>query len=299
MSKADEIGDEPPDKASPRPKGRKPDLVCIGAQKAGTSWLNEILKQHPGVWAPPFKEQHFFNSKFIEECRRWTPWHVRKSVRQAKERYLDSALLRDDSYLRYLDQLLEPPILNGQWYKFVYSKAPRDKLCLDITPEYCCLPDEGVKFVAGFLPKAKFVYMIRDPLERVLSQLRMNVSRKKVRLETFSDWAEAAANEVLLSRGDYATYVPRWDKAFGEDRLLYLAYGDIAKAPLAVLGAVESHAGLSPFTLYERLTQRIHSSPNIDVPEEIVATLRGLVSPQVEFLQKRFGENFLLRTRSP
>lgn len=40
-------------------QGRKPDFICIGAQKAGTTWLYVTLGRRPEIWFPPFKEFHF------------------------------------------------------------------------------------------------------------------------------------------------------------------------------------------------------------------------------------------------
>jgi len=51
-------------------QGRKPDFICIGAQKAGTTWLYVTLGRPPDIWFPPFKEFHFFDTKFDEHCRR-------------------------------------------------------------------------------------------------------------------------------------------------------------------------------------------------------------------------------------
>ncbi|MBK7919375.1 MAG: sulfotransferase [Chloroflexi bacterium] len=39
----------------------KPDFLCIGAQKAGTTWLYQALRQHPQVSMPPIKENHYFD----------------------------------------------------------------------------------------------------------------------------------------------------------------------------------------------------------------------------------------------
>lgn len=41
--------------------------VCIGAQKAGTSWLYRCLKEHPEVSVPDTKELHFFSEKYHEQ----------------------------------------------------------------------------------------------------------------------------------------------------------------------------------------------------------------------------------------
>ena len=37
----------------------KPDFICLGAPRAGTTWLYECLNEHPGVFLP-LKEVHFF-----------------------------------------------------------------------------------------------------------------------------------------------------------------------------------------------------------------------------------------------
>lgn len=41
-----------------------PGFICIGAQRAGTTWLYECLKEHPDLFLPSQKELHFFNKAF-------------------------------------------------------------------------------------------------------------------------------------------------------------------------------------------------------------------------------------------
>ncbi len=41
-------------------KGIHPNFVCIGAQKAGTTTLADILSTHPDICVPPIKETKFF-----------------------------------------------------------------------------------------------------------------------------------------------------------------------------------------------------------------------------------------------
>lgn len=38
-----------------------PNFMCIGAAKSGTTTLYDILKQHPEIFIPAFKEPHFFD----------------------------------------------------------------------------------------------------------------------------------------------------------------------------------------------------------------------------------------------
>src|SRR2546430_11566837 len=38
----------------------RPDFLCIGAQKGGTTWLYRQLYSHPDFWMPPIKELEYF-----------------------------------------------------------------------------------------------------------------------------------------------------------------------------------------------------------------------------------------------
>ena len=38
----------------------KQNFICIGAQKAGTTTLSDILSQHPDICIPPIKETKYF-----------------------------------------------------------------------------------------------------------------------------------------------------------------------------------------------------------------------------------------------
>jgi len=42
-------------------------FICVGAQKAGTSTLHDILKQHPDLQLPIYKETHFFRDDEVYE----------------------------------------------------------------------------------------------------------------------------------------------------------------------------------------------------------------------------------------
>ncbi|SDK67802.1 sulfotransferase family protein [Aliiruegeria lutimaris] len=45
--------------------GRMPDFCIIGAAKAGTTALNQILDRHPDIYMNPLKEPHYFSTKAI------------------------------------------------------------------------------------------------------------------------------------------------------------------------------------------------------------------------------------------
>jgi hypothetical protein len=56
-----------------KPSGlRLPDFLCLGAQKAGTTWLHRNLQRHPEVFLPPGrKELRFFDQRFYLSLREY------------------------------------------------------------------------------------------------------------------------------------------------------------------------------------------------------------------------------------
>ena len=41
-----------------------PTFICIGAQRAGTTWLYHCLKEHPEIYIPDHKELRSFNYNY-------------------------------------------------------------------------------------------------------------------------------------------------------------------------------------------------------------------------------------------
>ncbi|MEP4988259.1 MAG: sulfotransferase [Paracoccaceae bacterium] len=272
-------------------KGRKPDILCIGAQKAGTSWLHVTLASREDVWVPPFKELHFFDHKFIAECRRWAPWHVKQGLKSARDRHLKQTLPPDESYLEYLDRLQTAPILNGTWYKYIFSRASENQKCLDVTPEYSCIPDEGVDFFKRFLPHSKLIYIIRNPLDRLKSQLGMNAHRRKELPSSLEDWNELLEMPALQTRGDYLNHIPRWSRRFTAEQLLFLPFGRIKSDPHGTLRTIEQHCDLPPAD-YPHAEEKVHRTEPINIPEMAIARLNELAAPQNQFIRDHFGESF-------
>ena len=183
-------------KWDPEGKPRKPDVLGIGAQKAGTTWLSQMLSQHPDIWAPPFKEVQFFNHRYIEEHREWLPWHFNRTKKNIRESWASRGREMPAHLTDYLERLTRGEMFTNHWYKRVFAPTPVGALAMDVTPEYSTLPDEGVDFIGKFLPNAKFVYVIRHPVDRAISQMRMNMRRLKRTPRTDDDWKAEVEDPV-------------------------------------------------------------------------------------------------------
>jgi hypothetical protein len=267
------------------------DFLCIGAQKAGTSWLMSMLRCHPAVWTPRFvKELHYFDVVHLGYSRKWVlEVYARKSAALASK----SPRVR-----RYYELLLDPGFsFTDAWYAHVFSAARRGEVKGECTPLYCALDEEGIRHVRKLAPKVKLIYMVRDPFERILSSYRMSMDRKKT--ANGRDLESLLDDPLFLMRGDYKCNIPRWDAVFESDRILYLPFGDIKSDPAGLMARVETHLGIPSFAGYRDLHESVHPTRKEGkvISPELLERMRGIADPQVVFLKERFGPRFVERIR--
>jgi hypothetical protein len=119
----------------------------------------------------------------------------------------------------------------------------------------------------------------------------MNVQRKKLIPGSEQNWIEEATRPEIFQRGDYASYVPRWQRNFSRERLLFLPFGLIGRKPEQALHTLESFLEIPPGE-YRNARTKIHRSPELKIPDRVVDLLREKLAPQEEFLVDLFGREF-------
>jgi hypothetical protein len=271
-----------------------PDFLCIGTQKAGTSWLFEQFRQHPCIWMPPIKEIHFFDHLFCEDNRKWTLWHIQQSASHIIK-YHAKAKKIDFEYINYISSLACGNVFDEQWYSKAFNrKAAQNKKIGDITPEYCTIGKEGVRYVAELLDQPKILWLIREPVSRALSQLRMNVSR------TFGDnpisddvWMQYAMHPSIINRGLLSVYIPEWEEVFSADKILYLSYKEISQNPVDLLRTTEKFLEIPAFENYASPNKVIHEGVKMNVPAKVTSYLNEQLAAERSFLISKFGEKFI------
>ncbi|WP_376871955.1 sulfotransferase family protein [Albirhodobacter sp. R86504] len=271
---------------------RKPDILCIGAQKAGTTWFHSVFGARPDVWVPPFKEMHFFDHIYGEDSHRWSRGHIMRSIKSAVRYHVENESNLSMDYLDYLCSLTRDDMFTRRWYGRIWERAGEDKLALDVTPEYSCISPEGVEHFKRMLGKAKIIYILRDPVSRAVSQIRMGVGRRNTVPKTIDDWIAEIERPEIDNRGDYKTYIPRWQGVYKEDQLLFMPFKQIATDPDGFLRKVETFLGLPP-AIYPRASDRVHGGQGLPVPDEVKAILQKRYAAQYAYLQDSFAPEFI------
>jgi hypothetical protein len=275
-----------------------PNFLGIGVQKGATSWLWYNLRAHPEVWMPPFKEIHYFDHVYIEENRSWTLYHIKKSVSDALSWYVKSNKINLDYFKYLIDIALIEPFTEKWYYRIFDRLEPASSRAIgEITPEYFMLPKEGILYVRKLLGDIKLIITIRHPVDRAISQIKMNAERKE--LENLNDdklWFELAREDVIYQRADYKIYIPRWLSVFKEKSILFIPFGDIKNRPRKVLDSIENHLFISKFERYPSLNDKVYATKSFKVPDTIYSYLQERMHDQIVFLENFFGKDFLINT---
>lgn len=250
---------------------RFPDFLCIGAQKAGTSWLHANLNRHPAIWMPWIKELQYFNDVHIRGHRGWTGRHrrihaeavVRAMMREAGDTPLDLECLH-----RVTAIATEP--LSDDWYGRIFAHARPDQICGEITPAYSLLPPAGVAHVHRLNPQMRIILLLRDPVARCWSQLRMLGKG-----QADFDYLAAAGNPEVIARADYPQIIARWAAVFGRERMLVRKIETVSQD---VRGFLHEVAGFLSIPWDDALGRNagmpVFVGPDVTLPSEVAARLQ-------------------------
>jgi hypothetical protein len=204
-------------------------MFCVGATKAGTSWLHEQLSAHPECHFRTIKELHYFTMT--------KPEHFKAAVaRNAAEMAAVAALpvtprrMQRIADMQAWQQVLAKGKIDPDAYRgFLTDGASDARLVGDVTPAYALMPEDRMRALSGVAADVRVVYLIRDPLARLWSHVRMIASRSGV-----ADFAAAATAQLerilrgdlagegqgIVARGDYSGIIAKLRRAFDPTRLL-------------------------------------------------------------------------------
>jgi len=229
-------------------------LFIVGMPRSGTKLLRDLLNRHPDVAIFP-NESHFFPRMpaLIEkhgdprrrECFAKLYAELEGTRFMRRIRAAGIAIDRDDWFARVrgggarevLEALFE-----------CYAAMTGRRIVGDKTPEYLT----EVPVLSGFFPHAKFVHIVRDPRDYV-------VSMRKAWGKSLPRAAQRWKTSIRRLRED----VLRSDVAFTE-----LRYEDLVASPREVLGGLCAFIGVA---FDEAML-------SLDRPSENLGDTRGVTS---------------------
>jgi len=222
-----------------------PDFLCIGAHKAGSTWLYQQLDSHPDFWMPPVKELHYLDQ-------------LSRVQRAAGPRCRDE---RDRRFLERLQSLSAEPGIDLENYGRLFE--PKASLLSgDISPNYSTLGNKVIRQVVGYFPNLKVMFLARDPVERVWSHLSMEVYYRQI--EPFDVTNIDEVNRNLLRRGmllrSYpSAVVARWKRYVHPAQFRVYFFDDLQSNPAELRRSILYFLGADPDKPGSRLTADYNS----------------------------------------
>jgi len=186
------------------------DFIVVGAEKCGTTWLSEMLRQHPQVFIPEQKELHYFNRKFGE-------------------------------FPELDNHNFNKPV---EWYLEFFAAAKPNQIKGEICPAYLW-DDQAAARIKSFDPKLKLFMLLRNPIERTYSAYRFYVQRGTVQLDFMNAFHRHKA--LLADRSSYAMQVQRYLDLFSRENIHIFLYDDLRRNAKAFLRQLEQTLDIDEF----------------------------------------------------
>lgn len=132
------------------------------------------------------------------------------------------------------------------WYVAHFQPGATRPARGEFTPDYARLRPEAVKAIARLLPELRLIFVIRDPVERTISQLRNFTLYRRPHARTGELLRHVVERRSSRLRNDYLRTIECWSRAFGPDSLLVVLYDELCADPVGVMATVAEHLGVDP-----------------------------------------------------
>jgi hypothetical protein len=178
-----------------------PNFLVIGASKCGTSSLRDYLDQHPDVFMSTIKEPSFFG------------------YRGARTRRFKVTSLEE--------------------YEALFAAAGRASAIGDSSPYYMS-SELAADDIRRHLPGVKLIAILRDPVERALSDYMMQVRKGRV------SRLDRDPSAGYLQAGFYHQRLERYFTRFPRERIKVLFFEDFTADPAATMREIYAFVGVDP-----------------------------------------------------
>lgn len=246
-----------------KPFSQRPFLIIGGTTKAASTSLYSYLSGHPEVCASSLKETRFFMDRDYP-------------IPQPKP-FSDKLIGYDDFFSDCMNL--------------------KDKVFMEATPDY--LYSKTAHKISGMLPKAKIIFIIRDPIERLISWFKYSKQRGMLSQSTtfqeyvndqlkITDIKSVPPHLRALDQGKYYKYLKPFLMSM-PDRILLVPFEMISGSPDMAMKKICSFASIDP-DFYDGFDYVIKNKSN----QSRFAFLEMLYAKLRRKLAYKFNDNKLI-----
>ncbi len=185
---------------------RKPNLFIIGAMKSGTTYLHDLLSAHPEIFMSKIKEPCFFVKS--HELKHFAPSMWNRGISE-----------NQDKYLQLFENALHEKIVGES--TTLYTKFPT----LSDVPEN----------IHAFNPDSRFIYVMRDPIERTLSHFWHNVNVESKMIDIYEG---IKSDPHYMNVSHYALQIEKYLEYFDKKQIYFCTFEELVQNPNEILVSI-------------------------------------------------------------
>jgi hypothetical protein len=189
----------------------KPDFICIGAQKCGTSWIYRNLAEHPSVvvatgtldgkqYFPAGKDTQFFTNYY------------------------------DRGY---------------EWYESLFPPTASGQKLGEVSTSYFYDSDAPLR-VKQYHPDVKLFVCLRNPVERIVSNHRHEIRAGHISKKHHSFSAALDNNPAYIMQSRYTLHLKNWLEHFPSRQLKVFFFDDLRADPASFLHSLYEYLDVDP-----------------------------------------------------
>ena len=264
-------------------------ILGIGAQKCGTTWLEAQLTKTPFFSNGGIKEFHVFNK--IHSGRGAIDKKLRRRHKKGQENLLNTREIMRLSPRFYFDH-----------FDYLYYRDENISHVGDITPAYSILNRQQLESIKSGIESKKFqiklVFLMRDPVERVWSHLRMrnrllNERKNKPRRsaqEEYKQLSQFYKTASCKKRTSYEKTAATIESVFSKKCIYYGFYENLfQKTEIKQLADFLECPSINP-----DFSNVLHASPKpseqVDGMEDLLLEIRKYYNNTYLWAQTRFQD---------
>ncbi|MFT5496651.1 MAG: hypothetical protein ACI9TH_002051 [Kiritimatiellia bacterium] len=196
------------------------DFIGVGAAKAGTTWLGQCLKEHPGVCMSEPKELNYFGRKHV-----WPP-----------------------SPMQY-DQ-------GPEWLRAHFEPPKEGQVVGEYSVAYLIDP-ASPQLIYDHNPRVKLFIALRNPIDALFS-FYYELIKQYIVPDTFESLLEQYPD--FIRYGFYDEHIARFQALFPPEQIHFMFFDDLHADPAKFLREAYAYIGVDPDfeppSLHARVNER-------------------------------------------
>ena len=206
-----------------------PNFLIIGVQKAGTTSIYNYLGQHPQVYMSPIKETNFLEKDW-------------EKVGKEQSLYNSNGI---DTWEKYCQ---------------LFAGA-KDEIALgEASPNYLFHYKSSVERILKYVPEAKLIAILRNPIERAYSDYLMHI-RDEIgeQLSLKAEIELRPRSSFLLKKGFYSTQLQYYFEHFDKSQIKIYLYDDLKANPVKLMQDLYKFIGVDN-SFYPDMSEKVQTA---------------------------------------